>query len=129
MTKREKAKQSNLDETLASLDAAQKRGLSVRSGDFRPFDGVSVKGKSITETLLEARGIPVSPKILVSGEQGIKHKVVKDSEQIADLEHSDAEQDELIESYRQGEIPKAALDRDTKSTPKRTRNKNKGKCK
>ncbi|MDA8168502.1 MAG: type II toxin-antitoxin system prevent-host-death family antitoxin [Nitrospiraceae bacterium] len=43
------------DEILASLASAGKVRLPVRAGGTRKFDGVSIKGKSITCTILEDR--------------------------------------------------------------------------
>ena len=43
------------DEILASLAAAGKVRLPVRPGGIKKFDGVTIQGKSITKTILEAR--------------------------------------------------------------------------
>ncbi|MDA8089268.1 MAG: type II toxin-antitoxin system prevent-host-death family antitoxin [Nitrospiraceae bacterium] len=43
------------NEILASLASAGKVRLPVRTGGVKRFDGVSIKGKSITDTVLENR--------------------------------------------------------------------------
>ena len=43
------------DEVLASLAAAGKIRLPLKAGKAAQFDGVSIKGKSITETIVEDR--------------------------------------------------------------------------
>jgi prevent-host-death family protein len=43
------------NEILASLAAAGKIRLPIRKGGVRKFEGASIKGKSITETILEDR--------------------------------------------------------------------------
>ncbi len=43
------------DEILASLAAAGKVRFPVRSGGVKKFEGTTIKGKSITETILEDR--------------------------------------------------------------------------
>ncbi|MBI5641114.1 MAG: type II toxin-antitoxin system prevent-host-death family antitoxin [Nitrospirae bacterium] len=43
------------DEVLASLAADGKVRLPVRAGGVNKFDGATIKGKSITETILEDR--------------------------------------------------------------------------
>ncbi|MEW5744483.1 MAG: type II toxin-antitoxin system prevent-host-death family antitoxin [Nitrospirota bacterium] len=43
------------DEILASLASTGKVRLPVRTGSVKRFDGVSIKGKSITDTILEDR--------------------------------------------------------------------------
>ncbi len=43
------------NEILASLAAAGKIRLPIRKGGVREFEGASIKGKSITETILEDR--------------------------------------------------------------------------
>jgi prevent-host-death family protein len=43
------------DEILASLAAAGKVRLPVRTGGVKKFDGASIKGDSITKTILEDR--------------------------------------------------------------------------
>ena len=43
------------NEILASLASAGKVRLPVRTGGVKKFEGVSIKGKSITETVLENR--------------------------------------------------------------------------
>ncbi len=43
------------DEVLASLAAAGKIRLPTRAGGVKPFKGVSVKGRSIVETMIEDR--------------------------------------------------------------------------
>lgn len=43
------------DETLAFLAAAGKIRLPLRAGGVKKFDGVTIKGKSITETILQDR--------------------------------------------------------------------------
>ena len=43
------------DEILASLASAGKVRLPVRVGRVKKFEGVSIRGRSITETILEDR--------------------------------------------------------------------------
>ena len=43
------------EEILASLAASGKIRLPVRAGGVKKFDGVAIKGKSITKTILEDR--------------------------------------------------------------------------
>jgi len=43
------------DEVLASLASAGRIRLPVRAGGVKKFDGVSIRGKSITDTILEDR--------------------------------------------------------------------------
>lgn len=43
------------NEVLASLASAGKIRLPVRAGGVKKFEGVSIKGKSITDTVLENR--------------------------------------------------------------------------
>jgi len=43
------------EEILASLAASGKVRLPVRAGGVEKFEGVSIRGKSITETILEDR--------------------------------------------------------------------------
>ncbi len=43
------------NEILASLASAGKIRLPVRTGSVKKFEGVSIKGKSITDTVLESR--------------------------------------------------------------------------
>jgi hypothetical protein len=46
---------AGLDEVLASLAAAGKVRLSARAGGIRKFKGTVIKGKSISETIVEDR--------------------------------------------------------------------------
>jgi prevent-host-death family protein len=43
------------DEIIASLAASGKVRLPVRAGGVKKFDGATIRGKSITETILESR--------------------------------------------------------------------------
>lgn len=43
------------DEILASLASAGKLRLPIRAGGVKKFEGVSIRGKSITGTILEER--------------------------------------------------------------------------
>ncbi len=43
------------EEILASLAASGKVRLPVRAGGLKKFDGAAIKGRSITETILEDR--------------------------------------------------------------------------
>ena len=46
---------AGLDEIFVSLAAAGETRLPVKAGNFARFDGVLIKGKSITETIVEER--------------------------------------------------------------------------